>query len=388
MRRFVLAAIVLVCGTKAWAFGHGGSGLEQALASVGPKGQVQLVLWMAVPETQQAIRKVTVLEKRTVKKEVRVNGKTVEKESIETVPVVHDETYAITVWRSEPRTMEADPQYTSYYETDGRKVDSRTLSRRLAKPTLVIIQYDGKPLPNHYAWMFKPGTLVVSMVPPPMYAPTAPEAIPAPAQPLPLPKAADATPATEQPGEDKSGARASRGSRLTVLPVAQAAAAPDTKTPKGPSPQFQFASFEKDGKLNLRRLMESSYAEKRIREYKDAQGSAKLAEFEVTMINRTSNIVQVDPQNVQCSTVDGKSVDSRRLPQLLPSEQAVILSLDGKSVDPFWLQNIKPSVLVMIFPGGAPMGYGHYGHAMPAPVERMPVPQPGPDRKSPESDEA
>jgi hypothetical protein len=176
--------------------------------------------------------------------------------------------------------------------------------------------------------MFKPGTLIVSMEPLP---PAGPAPISAPEKPERLPGKNLDPPAKEQP-RDK-----------------------ETEGPKGPAPQFQFFSLS-GGKLNIRRTDERSFRQTAYRESVASSGTRTHVPFSMTIIDRTSQIVQIDPQNVQLATADGKPIEPRQLPQLLPNEQAGIVSLDGKPVEPFWLQNIEPSVLVVMLPDGAPMG--------------------------------
>ena len=342
MRHLLLATVVLFCGTTSWALGQEEGGLEQALASASPNGLVKFVLWQAIPETATATRNVTVMEARVVKFKELVNGKEVEREKTETFHVTRPEQYTFVVWKSVSVEKRADPQHTRYYETDGRKVDPQTLSRRLAKQTLVVVRQDGKPLPSHFASIFRPGTLIVSMEPLP---PAGPAPISAPEKPERLPGKNLDPPAKEQPRDE------------------------ETEGPKGPAPQFQFFSLS-DGKLNIRRTNERSFRQTAYRESVASSGTRTYVPFSMTIIDRTSHIVQVDPQNVQLATADGKRIEPRQLPQLLPDEQAGIVSLDGKPVEPFWLQNIEPSVLVVMLPDGAPMGHGADGHGMPRPGSR------------------
>jgi hypothetical protein len=230
-------------------------------------------------------------------------------------------------------------------EIGGGPVESEALRERLAKPFLVLISYDGKPIPDSFAMLFKPGTLILDLsnapelMPPPPSSPggVAPPlpaaAAPAPALvPAPAPALAPASVASDQ----------SQGEFVLpqVLP-----------------PIFRLASVDERRQFVLRVVSSTENpvtrfvmkTETKLVDGKEVitsvcQPVSVLEHYEASVTTRIS------PDLVTGRTVEGKPMADLHLNALKQREIAVVVSRDGMPVDAFWLQNIKPKVLVLVPP--------------------------------------
>ncbi len=273
------------------------------------------------------------------------------------------ETYGITI---DPQTVEA-------FETDGRKIALDDLKKRLKKPTLVVMADNGGMLPDYYAAVYKPGTIIIGKAgqlslpaapvvpgPPPG---TLPQPVPTPrVVPVPQPKAAPpATSSREQ-------------TRSLVRPVSHQVAIDESvresrRLPASPPPQLVFATREGADLVKIRQFTETK-TEAEITVKANDSSVSPDKQVKVSRTTRHSETTPLAWNAIRVSTADGADVPTDRAKERLGSgETTMLLSADGKLVDAFWLQNIRPTVLVIrgvILP--PVMAYGQGGYGMPMPM--------------------
>jgi hypothetical protein len=380
MRRFVLfastAAMVALWVGNVWAFGHGSGAPQQVLARLGADGQLEIWQPAIRPVTEIRERSVTVWEERAVQVEKEVNGQKVSETVTEKVPKQVTEQYTASRYVSEAYAMKADPNTTKYFELDGRPASMATVATRLSKPTLVLLVWDGKPVPEYYAWIFKPGTLVIAA------QPQAPQPAPgAPSAPATAIRTFSAS-AAELVVDQSLASGAALADTFNAVPVSfqetpEPVNPPEVTFPNAAAPMLVFGSRDREGMFNLRQMNEYSFFKQVQVEEQNADGNTEVQTIQLNVTNRNNNIVQLPEQFVKTFLASGRRVDPRELSQQLPRELTVVASADGKPVDKFWLENIKPTVLVVVPPMGALGGYyGHGGYSAPTPepaVEPQPV---------------
>jgi len=137
----------------------------------GPPPSIQIV---RLDERGNLVTQVTVPVTVTVEKAVTriVDGRQV----VEKVAVTETRYRAQEVTRSGRGLIVTD--------LAGKKLDPKEAARLLAKPTLVAVTSDGKPLPSGYQRLFVKGTLVLTL---PGVSEVPPIAPPAPPLPPPIP---------------------------------------------------------------------------------------------------------------------------------------------------------------------------------------------------------
>lgn len=327
---------------------------DQALVCSTPHGYLKRsVMFIPVPETKTGTY--TVMTKVSAETEDPITGR----KSTVMKDVPEQRTRVYTEWKlvAGPATHLLTLQQVSGFEIDGTPVAPDALAARLKQPTLVVVTQDGRPLPPYYAFVFKPGTLVIGVQGAMGYADGEPE------QPLVLPESIPPTfRLAKVDAEDRFALRMFRDAEQVVTAYRQT-----TRTVK-------------DGEV-----------EKEV---------CELHEVAVKQQMQTSATTLVPRQHVASVTAEGKPMEDVHLQALKKREYTVVVSRDGKPVDKFWLQNIKPRMLVLTPPvtmpvttneGAAVVGGGTHsapvgapGYApMPAPVVapapgNAPVPTPSP----------
>lgn len=397
MKRWYVLSIVagLALSTSAPAqYGHAGrataSQPTQGLARIDEQGQLEVreVMFKPVFETQTGVRKVTAYqeESRIRTETVIQDGEQVQVEKTYTVkvPVEKIENFEFTVCIMVPETKSTvfvshadgtayvrklDQVAVGLFETDGKPAIRASLSRRLQDWSLVLLTHDGKPAPDYYAYLFKPGTLVLAL---PQPAADAPMLHPGPA-PAPAPPAV-------------SSVFASPREIPVRLAAFQNSPVSDVEFPASPPPDFKFAQIGEPGTLRLRTLIEFSTQQTGMcTEQKPVlvEGVTKTVEacrpVQMTHIVRTNDIWVIPLDSVTATTGDGRSLSSKELTTQLTKETTVLVSRDGRPVDPFWLRNLTSRALVLVTPptdcGWAEPPLPHVP-ASPVPPQESPAPRP------------
>lgn len=389
-RAWLCVILAAVCCGGEWAFGaHGSAVPQQALARATDTGEIELVRQLNQMVYEQRERAVTVYKEVQETISETIDGREVQKTVTKKVPVIQTQTYTVSKPVRIQKANTLGPETANFFEVNGRPVTPEAAVRRLGQQTLVVVTHDGKPVPEHFAWVFKPGTLVVALKPPvAMIAPPPPQIDEAPQpvpQPLPQP-ASPVPPATRLAPEPR-----------TVLVSQSAPLEPQNAFPASAEPTFVFASLDREGILKFRTMNEYSFSNTIQAEQPAADGTPQTVQFPVDVTNRHTTIVGLPARFVQVMTADGQKVTAQQLPRALPRERTVLAATDGRPIDPFWLQNIQPSVLLVVAPEGAVSmlaGHGGYGasggyggsggytpasgSALPAQVVPVPAPVPSP----------
>jgi hypothetical protein len=213
-------------------------------------------------------------------------------------------------------------------ELSGAKVDAAALKSRLAKQGLILISNMGQPaVPEAFKLLFKPETIVLDLSKsPPLALPPAPFADPIPVVPA-LPPAVEG----ELP---KAG----------DIP-----------------PQFRLASIDADKQVVLKAVSTRdmtttrfvTVTENRIVDGKEVP-TIVCKPISVTERQESSHAINYPSDTISGVTVDGQPLDDRHRDALAQKEIPVVVSASGKPVESFWLQNIKPKMLVLTAPLSSP----------------------------------
>jgi hypothetical protein len=290
-------------------------------------------------------------------KDVVENGQTVTKTITRYLTESRTATRNKMVMECQQNRNQIEPESLSAFELDGRKISPADLKKRLQGDTLVLVgSCDGAMLPDYYAAVFKPGTIFIrgdlAYVPQP--------GGPQPGEPAPAP-----------PGLRPPSAASIIDQTTSIRLVAHRTAAPlDVQLfPPTPAPQIVFAARDGADLLKIRAFQESTHPSTVSVKANDSSVSPENTLTVQTTV-RHSEITTVPWAALRVSTPEAKDLPLDRVKERLGAGEAtVLLSSDGKLVDEFWLQNIKPGVLVLrgVQLGG---GMGHYAMpaAMPAPV--------------------
>jgi hypothetical protein len=298
----------------------------------------------------------------------------------------------------EMRVRKASLKHLKAFETDGRPIPIASLKQRLVEDTLVVVSGNDQMIPDYYAALFKPGTIVLAFEPMrPQPAPAAP--VP---QPFPAPGAPQAPQAALQPGSAAlAGARVRAISQVREneeeaseeIHVPEHAPAPGF--PETQQPVFIFASRDDAEHYRFRKLTENSYETTGYKVKRQGTGK-QMIPVQMTQTVRQNDITTINAKDLQFFAGDGSSIPEDRVKEKLSRELTVLYSAMGEPVDEFWLQNLRPTTLVIAgpqLPGcGMPMGYGGYAAPMPAPghilqppvavptspPESAPIPNPNP----------
>jgi hypothetical protein len=392
LRSLLSAGLVLVQFSAALALGPAQGPPTQQLVRVDSSGAVVLhsQASMCVIET----RTKTVQEKIPVTEEYteEVSGQTVKKTRTAYKTVQKQVNFAVAkpVFQTELRTANLDQL--KAFETDGKPIPPEALKQRLAQETLVVVSANDGMISASYAGLFKPGTIVLALKqlaaspfapppPPPAAAigPPAPRTNEAPVAPAPV---APAPPAAAVPTPNAPPAPvpapAPAAPRVAPAPAPAPMPADLNKLPSAPQPQFLFASREGADRIRLRRLNEHSYV---ISGNKvQIQGAEKrMIPVQITWTIQQGEITTISGQDLQCFNAQGSAVALDRASSKLSREGTVLYSADGEPVHPFWLQNVKPSMLVLVGPQ-LPMSCGM---PMMAPMPASPAVMPPATARAP-----
>ncbi|MBM4077150.1 MAG: hypothetical protein FJ267_16080, partial [Planctomycetes bacterium] len=229
---------------------------------------------ICVPEMRTGTRQKSLPITKTVKEEV--NGEVRERSVTDYKTVMEEFSYTVSVPRRETKVGELDLQKVNAFETNGKTIPIDKLRKRLTGDKLVVFSANDQMIPDYYAWVFKPGTIILAFkqgkpaerplpsneVPPQPPAPVEP--IPAPAPPpvpapapgndLPIPTPQQPEPPTA-PNDglggpptlsDKSSDHLGKG--LSI----------DQSLPTLPAPLFIIASRDQNEHIKLRQLKETS----------------------------------------------------------------------------------------------------------------------------------
>jgi hypothetical protein len=356
----------------------------------------------------------TYLEYQTVTEQFDeiVDGKpqtrTVEKK----VPVTKEMIVKVQKFVCEMRVRKVNEDSAAAYDAAGRPIAWADLAPRLAKPTLVVVTSSGRALPPAMAAVFKPDTIVLGLPPeapqpefgapmliepregpinqtaptilpvaPPEPAPRAP--VPAPAKRVPQPRPASGVfkPAVFQaPADDIPSVEDFPAADEPAVEPAPAGDAPSLPTSSPPS--LQLATLAESGGVNLKTVtsFENTSYITMMKTDDKGEPTNETQSVPVTQLYETSVTTTYPMDLVMAVTVDGRKVPPSILTRYLKSERAVVVAAEGPDVDKFWLQNMKPTTVVMSVPA-VMQGYGHGVPAFappPAIEEGAPVEAPPP----------
>ena len=372
MMRGLLSGMLVLCGTS-WALAEGpGEPPRQQVARIDAAGNLVMTLQVirSVAETRVATRQVPVQEEFTV----QVDGVT--RKKVRTVLVPEQFTYTVLRNISESVSREQSLDFVKAFETSGKAIPVTRLKERLRRDTLVVVSGNQEMIPDDYASLFRPGTIVLAMQQPPMLPlpgapPGAPVAPVAPAAPVAPP--APVVPAA--PG----GVRAVSpdASIQFVAQQREAGAAEEAdalQIPAKMAPLFVFASRDVNDRYQLRQTTERSVAITGQRTVTEGN-QKKIVPVPMQQTVRHSEITALPGAHLEFFAPEGTSVPPVRAAELLARETAVLYSADGERVDPFWLQNLKPTTLVLVgpqLPGGG--GYATVNGEVGPPVAPDAIP--------------
>jgi hypothetical protein len=269
------------------------------------------------------------------------------------------------------------------FEVDGRTIAAADLKKRLTDQTLVVVSPNDDMLPNYYAAVFKPGTVILALPPDPSGYPGA---MPAP-QVVPLPPPA---PGQAPPPQAALPLGAALVRAVSFPPVAVPAERPEENLlPNSPAPLIVFATRSGADALKIRQYVETP-TETELTVLTSDSSVAKEVPIKVRKNTRHSETTTVPLKSVRFSSSEGKDIAADRVKDRLGAgETTVLVSADGQPVDDFWLQNIQAKILVLrgvklppVSAGGgmmSPMAY-----PAPMPVQPLPPPTPGPAPVAPQ----
>lgn len=211
-------------------------------------------------------------------------------------------------------------------EFSGAKLDAAALKTRLAKQSLILLATHGVAVPEKFALLFRPETIVVDLQLSAAAPPPPPPALLAPAELAPAP---------------------------AVAPV-------DVELPKVGDipPQFRLASIDAPGNFKLRAVATQTVQSTRFvtkTEERMVEGkvvSVVVCEpITVTEHRESTNTVTYPPATgITGVTVDGKPLGELHRAALREREIPVVVSPNGKPLASFWLQNIRPMMLALTVP--------------------------------------
>lgn len=334
---------------------------DQALARAGASGMLEVKCknWKPVyetyPETYTVTHKVAVQVENPETKQLETHYKDVSEQKTATrtvMKMVSEDAIRFLDWKEATVT-----------EIGGDAVKGDVLRERLKTPTLVIVSFDGKPLPDSFAMLFKTGTLVLDLSQPKAIAqvpvPLPPAAIPAPlpAAPAPAPAPVPQQVPMPAPATPKAPATIEAGASVVGDAPKQDAFA----FPNAAPPMFRLASIDEQGQFALK---VTAVAEKQLTRFvtkcethvidgKEVQ-VCKCVPVSVTERFQGTSIVAVPAEMVSGATVEGKPMTDQHRAALKVREIPVVVSRNGLPVEAFWLQNIKPKMLTLVPPANQP----------------------------------
>jgi hypothetical protein len=336
--------------------------IDQAVARVSGNTLTAVrVVMEHVYETRQETYPVTVKVARTVNDPATQQPKVVYEDQTET----RTRNVAVTrpVYKQVMLRYDIDNVHTA--DLSGAKIDAATLKIRLAKQGLVLTSLMGPAVPEKFTLLFKPETIVLDlsrsmpMAPPPPLAPAPPTG----------------------PGDVIAA----------PLPI-------EIELPRNADipPQFRLASIDADGQFSLKAvatqaMTSTRYVTRQQSRVVDGRESTVTVCVPISVTERreSSHTVNYPATAVSGITVDERPLDDRHRVGLKSREIPVVVGANGKGVEAFWLQNIKPNMLVLTVPSfQGPLPPGQMAPPLASetiisPTTPMPVPVPLPPAPMP-----
>uniref|UniRef100_A0A7C2NW13 Uncharacterized protein n=1 Tax=Schlesneria paludicola TaxID=360056 RepID=A0A7C2NW13_9PLAN len=330
-------------------------------------GQVTKLVFKAVPYTY------TVKVPVTVTKTVEVDGVTKEvqetqyREEVRTAEKTRSERVSMLFCRP------VDPQTVKAFETDGRPISTDEVARRCQGETLVVVSADDEMIPDYYATVFKPGTIILALPPQPVMAPPPPGFAPQPVVPQPAPQAPP--PPTTQTAPASSLIRPVSQRGPTVSDAPQPAEGNQSTLPSAPAPELVFVSRDGADAVKIRQFEESQeWVELTIKANDSSIAPEKL--IKAKRLSRHSDTTSVPWSALRVGQAQGGDLPVDRAKEKLgQGETTAVMSVDGAVIDAFWLQNLKPSVLVL---RGVKLPHRLQGHGYALPMSAPAYPAPAP----------
>lgn len=312
----------------------------------GLTGQVQKTVCEQVQYTY------TVYVKKVYTEKVEENGVFKDVQVEKMVPETRTATKTVCKLISAIVCQPVDPKTVKAFETDGRPILIEDVTRRCRGETLVVVTTGKEMIPDYYAAIFKPGTIILAIptpVSPPMMAP----ALPQPALPIPQPAPAAPAPAPQPAPVSPPQASATRSldarlvSQTAPLLVESEIPSSGPLLPDSPAPELVFLSRDGVDALKIRQFSEATYfVEVNVRTNDSSISPQKQIKSPRTVRHSESTLI---PWQLLRLTQPGSGdITPDRAKEKMPAgESAALLSRDGRPIDEFWLQNIKPSVFVL-----------------------------------------
>ncbi|MDZ4689427.1 MAG: hypothetical protein SH850_30495 [Planctomycetaceae bacterium] len=339
----------------------------QQVLRAAPNGDWWLYNLMSTYECKPETYAVTVKVPVQVTKEFQENGQTVQKTVTEVREESKTETRMLTQMVCRQFNNAVHLESVKAFETDGRKITLADLKQRVTGDTLVLTSTSEEMIPDYYASLFKPGTIILCGVVPGC-APGSGAILPAPQRAQPVPTGLQSFDSSPSPFRFVTYAPAD----LLVGPP---------QLPSTPAPQMVFAARDGADAVKIRRFSETKVdSEVTVKVNDSSVSPEKMVKVQST--ERHSTTATVPWNALRFSTGDSKDLPADRVKERLGAGEAtVLMSANGKLVDEFWLQNIKPNVLVLRgiqFSPAMSSGYGGYPAPAPAmapapPAESQPV---------------
>lgn len=338
----------------------------QQLLRVDEAGEWQLQIQVAVCKLETKIRTVTKKIPETKIVTETVDGKTVEKAVTVYKDAVETQQYTVCVTDYQTVTKSIPAATLKAFETDGRSIPLEKLRGRVGNETLVVVSATEGKLPEGYASLFKPGTIVIALEP------------------------------VKGPQPSTSVATAPS----VTVPASPAQGAPSSQLPQAPAPQFMMLGRSGVDDVVVRRTSESTSPVTGMAVFK--KGALKeQAPVQMMQTVRQSESLRLAAKHLHFQVGESVDVPFERIKERIARESAVVYSTDGEAIDPFWLQNLKSTSLVVIGPQlpstgssyvpaspammPAPVGFPAPGpyQVVPAPADRPMPPAPPAPQKTP-----
>ncbi|MBX3448873.1 MAG: hypothetical protein KF777_04890 [Planctomycetaceae bacterium] len=326
----------------------------------------------------------TVMVPQTFTQKVEENGVFKDVQVEKMVPETKTATKVVCKMVSTMFCQPVDPRTVKAFETDGRPISVEEVTRRCRGETLVVVTSGEEMIPDYYAAIFKPGTIILAVptaAVPPMMAP----ALPQPAFPIPQPAPAAPVPAPQPAPAPQTSAARPLAARFVSQPAPLLVETEVPRTgpslPDSPAPELVFLGRDGVDALKIRQFSEATYdVEVTVRTNDSSVSPQKKITSPRTVRHSVSTLV---PWRLVRLTQPGSGdITPDRAKEKMPAgESAALLSRDGRPIDEFWLQNIKPSVFVLrgiTLPPVAPVCAPVPGHAPApyAPQDAPPAPAP------------
>ncbi len=344
-RRIAGLCLLLLAPTVAWSADLPTPPSQQVLRR-DPTGQWQLLVQVTVCSVETKTGTVTkkVPESKTVREVV--DGKAIDRVVTQYRDVSETYSYSVVVPGYHTKGLSVDLDSIKAFETDGRRIPVDKLTSRVQGDTLVVVSATDGMLPESYASLFKPGTVILTSA--------AVQTRPA----TPLPPASVSPPAATDP---------------PVAVPAPAAKLPEL--PKSPAPIIVTVSRDGADKLAIRRLSESTSPVSALRTFK--KGNAKeMAPVQLMQTTRQIDTFVIPVDQFRFGIGASTDIPLDNIKDKLGREITVVFSADGDDIDPFWLRNLKSNTLVLVGPQ-LPTSYGSMtpGPLPPGPMAMPAIPR-------------